>query len=368
MLTACALPGFLAGALVLEIREDFTLAEATLGVAFAVWWGVGSAASTPVAKVVERIGPVWAMRVAGGLAAASCLAVAALAGSALALILLLALGGLSLAFAAPGVNTLILRAVPGDAQGLAFGLVQSSLPIGLILAGLSVPLLAHPLGWRPTFLAAAALAAVAALAAPRSAPPLESPGGVEPSVRPDLRPLVLLAVGISLGTGAVGTVNAFFASGAPDAGVSATQVGLTSALASAAGVGVRIAAGLWVDRRDSGRALLVVSAMLAAGATGFGLLSAGSSLVYLAGATLVLTLGWSWMGLFTFAVVRAYSQAPEIATGVIQTGFFAGGTVAPIVFGLVVERSSFDVAWLLAGAGALVAAATVWSGRRLGSA
>ena len=80
---------------------------------------------------------------------------------------------------------------------------------------------------------------------------------------------------------------------------------------------------------------------------------------------LVLVFGWGWMGLFTYAVVNRYAGLPEKATGVMQTGFFAGGVLGPVGFGLLVETGSFTIGWASATVGMLVAAVSVYVGRRL---
>ena len=79
----------------------------------------------------------------------------------------------------------------------------------------------------------------------------------------------------------------------------------------------------------------------------------------------MLVFGWDWMGLFTYAVVNRYADAPETATGMMQTGFFAGGVLGPVGFGLLVETGSFTVGWASAAIGMLVAAVSVHAGRRL---
>lgn len=66
---------------------------------------------------------------------------------------------------------------------------------------------------------------------------------------------------------------------------------------------------------------------------------------------------WAWPSLLNFAVVQRSQRAPGIASGDIVVGQYRGGLFGPLVFGAVVERSSYRVAW--AGAGGLVAVAAV---------
>lgn len=56
--------------------------------------------------------------------------------------------------------------VPVGRQGLAFGIKEASIPGASMLAGLSLPVIAAALGWRASFVAAAAVAAVVLVALP----------------------------------------------------------------------------------------------------------------------------------------------------------------------------------------------------------
>ena len=66
-----------------------------------------------------------------------------------------------------------------------------------------------------------------------------------------------------------------------------------------------------------------------------------------------------------FAVVKTNPGAPAAATGITQTGASGGAALGPLVFGLVVEATSYDVAWLVSGAIALAALAAILVGRRM---
>jgi len=365
LVTACAVPGFITGSVVVQLREDFALSELALGVAFSVYWGVAAVASTPAAKLVERIGAGAAMRLAGLIAAASCATIALVVSSALPLVGLLAFGGLSMALATPAANVLLVQSVAPDRRALAFGLAQSSPPGGLLIAAFAVPVLAAPLGWRPVFVAAALFAVVAVALVPgrvTSAAAAATPGR---DGAPDLRPLAIVMCGVTLGNAALGAINAFLVAAAPDAGVSGSLAALTLAAGSALTIALRIALGARTDRRGGADPLPTVIALLALGAAGFALVATQSAGLFLSGALLVLTCGWAWMGLFTYAVVTRYAVAPEMATGVMQTGFFAGGVLGPVSFGLVVQVGSFTLGWVAATLGVLVAAGAVLAGRRV---
>ena len=75
--------------------------------------------------------------------------------------------------------------------------------------------------------------------------------------------------------------------------------------------------------------------------------------------------GWGWPGLFNFAVVKTNPGAPAAATGITQTGASGGAALGPLMFGLVLEASSYTTAWLVSGIVALLAALIILTGRHL---
>ncbi|MDX1447871.1 MAG: hypothetical protein R3246_02310, partial [Acidimicrobiia bacterium] len=61
----------------------------------------------------------------------------------------------------------------------------------------------------------------------------------------------------------------------------------------------------------------------------------------------------------TYTVVRANRASAASASAITQAGVFVGAGGVPIVLGAVIERWSFDGAWLTAAAGLVVAALVV---------
>ena len=179
-----------------------------------------------------------------------------------------------------------------------------------------------------------------------------------------LTPLILLALGIGLGSAAANPLGAFTVESAVSAGTEVGVAGLLLALGSAAGVAVRVVAGYLADKMNSGR-LRLVAGMLGVGTAGFVLLASGAIPLLVLGVVLAFAAGWGWPGLFNFAIVRTNPRAPAAATGITQTGASSGAAAGPLAFGFVVEGSSFGTAWLLYGALALVAAVTILVGRHM---
>jgi MFS family permease len=363
--TAGVLPAFLTGGLAVQVRGELDFGAGALGVAVAMFFVTSSLASAVMGRVVERIGAHRGMRLAAAGSAASLLGVALLATSWAGLVACLILGGLANALSHPATNLSLAREVPAGRLGLSFGVKQAAIPAATLLAGLAVPGIAVTLGWRWAFVGGAALALAVAFLVPAGAP-----GGTvrrpKEAREKDARvaPLVLLALGIGLGSTATTPLGAFLVESSVASGLRVETAGLLLAAGSAVNIIVRIVFGHLADGMSGGR-LLLVAGMLGIGVVGFVLLATGESALILPGALLAFGAGWGWPGLFNFAVVKTSPNAPAAATGITQTGASGGAALGPLVFGLVVEAASYDTAWLVSGAMALAALGTILAGRRM---
>ncbi|CAN5197395.1 N/A [soil metagenome] len=365
--TCGVIPAFLTGGMAVQIRDELDFGEGSLGLAIAVFFASSSLASFVSGRVVERVGYSLGMRVAVLVSAASLLSVAALAGSWAVLVSCLALGGLANAISHPATHLFLARRVSQGRQGLAFGVKQAALPTATLLAGLAVPSLATTVGWRWAFVVSAALALVVSLLVPKEDPdagPHRPKDKVARTGDARLGPLLLLALGMALGSAAANPLGAFVVESSVAAGIEVGAAGLLLALGSAVGIGVRVLLGWFTDRREGG-SLNLVAGMMALGTLGFLLLAGGAGWVLVIGVVLAFGAGWGWPGLFNFAVVKTSPGAPAAATGVTQTGASGGAAVGPLVFGLVVEGSSFDTAWLVSGALVFLASVAILAGRRM---
>ncbi|MFL6058152.1 MAG: MFS transporter [Rubrobacteraceae bacterium] len=363
--TATVLPAFLTGGLAVQVRGEFQFGAAALGLAVAAFFVTASVASAVMGRVVERIGPHRGMRLAAAGSAASLLGVALFARSWTGLVACLVLGGLANAVSHPAANLSLAREVPAERQGLSFGIKQAAIPVATLLAGLAVPTIAATLGWRWAFAGGAALALAVALLVPASTRrSIVRRSGVKGDKDARTGPLFLLALGIGLGSMAATPLGTFLVESSVAAGLRIETAGLLLASGSAASIAVRVLFGRLADEMSGGR-LLLVAAMLATGVAGFVMLATGEEALIVPGALLAFAAGWGWPGLFNFAVVKTSPGAPAAATGITQTGASGGAAVGPLVFGLVAEAASYQVAWLVCGAFALGALAAIIAGRRM---
>lgn len=368
VVTGGALPAFLTGGVSVQLRADLGFGESGLGFAVGSFFATAALCSALLGRTTERLGPTASMRWAAACSALALLGVAVAARSFTTLLLWLALGGVANALAQPAANLFIATTVPAERLGMAFAVKQSGIPAATLLGGLAVPSLALTVGWRWAFVAGALLPIVGGLTIPavtggRAARSAGS-GGPPPPRRPPLRPLVVLGVGIGFGAAAAGTLGAFLVNAAVDAGIAEGRAGLLVSFGSAIGISVRLLAGSRADRRAGGH-LRVVSLMLVAGSLAYGLYATQHPLVLVLATPLAFGAGWGWPGLFNLAVVRAHPAAPGAASGVTQTGTYAGAVLGPVAFGSVVEAASYRAAWLLAAVFALIGAAVIAWGRAL---
>jgi MFS family permease len=363
---AGVLPAFLVGTLAVQIRADLGFSEAGLGLLTGSFFAGGALSSVVLGHTAERIGAVRALRGASLGAATVLLAIATAGRSFGMLLVLLTLGGTANALVQPAANLFLARAVPSTRLGLAFGVKQSAIPAGALLGGLAVPTIALTVGWRWAFVAAAALALMAAAGVPDEQPQAPPPIGPDPSLPTADAPRRItfaFAVGASLAAACAGVLGAFLVSGAVEVGLTDAAAGLLAAGGSATSIGMRLLLGVRADRVGTGH-LRVVSGMLVLGAGGFMLLAAGGAVAFVIGTPIAFGLSWAWPGLFNLAMVRHHPQAPAAATGITQTGVYIGAVCGPLLFGLVAE-GGYGGAWIMAGAWSVAAGVLIGGARAL---
>src|SRR4029079_12588132 len=97
----------------------------------------------------------------------AALGAAALAPSLPVLFVLLAVAGVANAVTQPAINLFVAEQIPGDRQGLGFGIKQSGIPAAILLSVRARPVLPLPLGWRVTMARCARGRLAVGLALPR---------------------------------------------------------------------------------------------------------------------------------------------------------------------------------------------------------
>jgi predicted MFS family arabinose efflux permease len=318
--------------------------------AFGAGWG---------GRLADHIGALRAMRRCVFVTAAS-LAAASLSPSLVVLFALLAVAGVANSVTQPAINLFVAEQIPADRQGLGFGIKQSGIPAAILVSGLALPVLALPLGWRAT-LALCALAPLAVgLALPRGGTAHVSRRTA--SRRPS-RALLLTALGAALATAGPSALGAYLVASAVNVGIAEGTAGLLAALASGLSLATRVSLGARADRRrDYGLAVVVL--LLAAGSVGFALMASDAVAPFVFGALVAFTLGWGWPGLFNLAVVDSNRETPGSASGVSQTGIYAGAAGGPAAFGAIAAGAGYGTAWAAVAVTTLLSAGVLWMAGR----
>lgn len=361
------LPAFLVGALAVQLRADLGIGLAAVGLATAALFAVSGALARPFGGLVQRIGS------RRGLVLAALLSTASLCGVGLApsypvLLAALVVGGVGNSIAQPAANLSLSELVAEGRWGFAFGIKQSSIPAATLLGGLAVPGIALTVGWRWALGVAALLALAIAAWTARSGPNLQARlrtrGGDADRGLPR-GALLVLTVGAGFAAAASTSLGVFLVDSGVQAGLRPGESGLLFALSSMLGLTGRIGAGWLADRHPRRSLYLVIANMLVCGSVGYVLLAVGTAPLFVAGSLLAYGAGWTWTGLFHFAIVKENRLAAARATGVVQTGLSLGAAAGPLLFGVLAQSTSYRTAWLGTAALSLAGAVTVRTGRRM---
>ncbi len=347
------LPGFLIGALSVQVSAELDVSEAVYGWGLSSFFGVATLGSILLGRLSQRIGALRQMTLALGLSIAVQLALAATADSFGAVIGFLVVAGLCNAANQTSIN-LALAQAELPRLGLAVSIKQSGLPTATLLAGFAVPSLAVTVGWRWAYVASAFFALVA-LAVVRhavgSAAPASAAGPSTP--QSSSRDLFLgAAVGTFLAFSA-GSLNAWGVGSGVDAGLGEGMAGLLLSIGAATGITVRIISG-WVSDTMRAAPFRVggISALL--GSLGMGMLALRSPGTHVAAMLVAFGAGWIWPVFTNFGIVRANPQAAGAATGVTQMGVYVGVFVGPVLTGWLIEYSGYMSMWLVVAASSVV--------------
>lgn len=341
--SVCVMPVFLVGGLAVQLRQSLGLSDAMLGLVASLFFATAAVAARAFATFTERVGPTTAMRLSA-LGSALCLFGLALVTTSTWLLVVVGIAGLVNSLCQPASNELLMRRVPKAKRGFAFAVKQSAIPTATLAAGLAVPVVALPLGWRWVFVIAGVLAIVAAVCVPRLAwtRPVKSTrerGGSAGML------LALLSIGTGFGAAAANAMGAFVTVSAVGVGYGEGHAGLMLALGSTVGLISRLSAGAIADRLQP-NLLRMVTIMVVVGSVGFLLIALSHPVLFVVGLVLGFGSGWAWQGVFNFAVAARFPERVASATAVTQTGVFVGGALGPIIFGVLATHFGAPAAWL----------------------
>ena len=358
-----ALPAFLFGGLAAVVRSDLGFRVEGIGIAVGGYFLVSTLASVPAGRIDERIGARRGI-LTGVTVSGIVLIAMALAPNVWLLGTALAVGGFGNALVQPAANLLLTQHVPAHRRGLAFGIKQSAIPGAALLGGLALATAGDTIGWRGSFMAAAALSLVVPLLTPSerwTSPVRRAERQPLPAIS---RGLMLLAAAAGASTAAANSMTSYLGEFGLSIGLTKSAAGLVLMAGSGAGLISRVVIAWQSDHRP-GEHLRVVGVLMGTAAVGYLLLAAtvAPSLVVI-GALIAFVMGWGWNALLIYSVTRLYPSAPAASTGVTMGGGFSGSVFGPALFGYLVGSFGFRSAWIAAAGCSIAAAVFVAFGRR----
>ncbi len=349
------LPGFLIGALSVQVSEEMGVSEAVYGWGLGAFFGAAMFGSIMLGRLAQIIGPLNQMSLALGLSAIVQVTLAATARSFVAVVVCLVVAGLANAANQTSVN-LALAQAQLPRLGLAVSIKQSGMPTSTLLAGLAVPALALTVGWRWAYVANAAFTLVSLVIVRAAVGSLSRRRPGKPSV-PESSPgelFLAAAVGACLAFGA-GSLNAWGVGSGVDAGLGEGVAGLFLSVGAATGITLRLVAG-WITDTMRTKPFRVAGLTALVGSVGMALLALRSPNIHVAATLLAFGGGWIWPVFTNYGIVRTNAEAAGTATGVTQMGVYVGVFVAPLITGWLIEGFGYPAMWLV------VAASTVAGG------
>lgn len=361
----CTLPLLLTGALAVQMRAELDFSVAELGLAAALYRATGALFGAPLGLLVDRIGPSRSMRAAAAVSALTAISIGLFARDIIMLTALLMICGIANPLGQSGANSLLSRSVEANRQGLAFGLKQSALPLGALIAGVAVPVIGLTIGWRYAFLIGGVLGLLlAARIPPGEAPAFRTRTTPAEHDGTPRCPLLLLALGLMTSMMAGSTLTTFTVDSAVTSGVTPGAAGLLLTLGSIVSLILRMGFGVRADRRDGGH-FRTVAAMVAIGSVGYLLMGIGGPALTVVGVVIAFGFGWGFNGLFWFALLRLNRRTPGRVTGLVMPGGMLGGFLGPLLFGWTVETSGYPAAWTVTAFWSLAGASIIMLARRM---
>ncbi len=371
IVTLSTQPVFLLAAAFIQLEDDLGLSITGLGALSATFFLTAAIASTPLGRVVERIGWQRAMKINCVGSATVLVAIALFARSVPGFVVLLVLGGAFYGFANPAANKALAEQVEAGRRGITFGLKHAGIPSSTLLAGLAIPALILTVGWEFSFAVAALLAGPVWVLIAVDRDPLRqtagapSPGrGAQPLTVLDL---VMLAAASALSAAAAISLGTFLiAAAVEEASFTQAAAGVLLFVGSLASISARIVVGAITDR-IGGRGFTGVAILLGTGALVFLLLRPATGLAFGVLVVLAFVTAWGWTGLMTFTVVNANTSTVAASSAIMQAGIFLGAGLGPILLGWTIDQYSFSTSWLGVTVLLLMAASIVTVvGRRAG--
>jgi MFS family permease len=357
------------------VRDDLGISLAAFGLITTAIFGGAAVASTPSGHLTDRLGAVRLLAFAM-VAVAVTEAVAAL--SPVVWLFFVAMFGVGLAYGCitPPTNVIVRGAADGSNQGLVMSAKQTGVTLGGLVAGLTLPGLAHQLGWREALFAPVAGALVIAVLVVATRTNLQRQIGPQPP-HDEVAGMIPIRLGWRLGVGTFGFLMAGVQQGfmayltlfLTDAhGYALGVAGVSFAVMMVGGTAGRLGWAIVSDRwfaRSRWTGLLLTSLFAAVGLIGMAVLPTGFWLWPCAVLVGLTSIGWN--GVFLALVANAVppSHVGRLSGWALRC-VFSGVVVVPPILGFLADHGGWSAAWVFAAAISLIAGAGMYLGARGG--
>jgi MFS family permease len=347
------------------IREDFSLARWQVGAITGIVFGGAAISSAPSGRLTDRFGAPRMLAVAVAAVACGCVLAATAPGG---LLFLVGVGAVGLAYGliTPPTNVIVRGAPTMRHRSLLMSVKQVGVTIGGFISGVTMPTIAHHVGWRLALLAPAAACSAVALAALLSRRMLSRNAGDARRAEAGYD----LPRQFALGVGGFGFVMGglqlafvtYLSLYLKEAhGYRLAAAGISLAVTMAAGTAGRL---LWAvisdrffaARRAAGLRLNALLSMI--GMTGLALLPSGLLIWPCVALVGFANIGWNGVYMALVAESAPSGRIGRVSGRSLRV-VFAGAVVVPPLLGLVADRAGWRAAWLGACALAALAALSI---------
>ncbi|MBB4917765.1 MFS transporter [Streptosporangium saharense] len=344
------------GAMSVHLRRDLELNTTQLGLLLSAAQLLPLAGLPVAGRLLDRHAERWVVGI-GALVVAVALAAGSAAPGYVSLLVVLLIVGAGYSTVQPGGSKSVASWFDASQRGLAMGIRQAGLPLGGVLAALTLPALATAFGWRSTLVVGAlvALSGAVAFMTFYRRPPDQRPMVTASRVRlellrePYMKKIILSGTSMVSVHGGLGVLTVLYlhevTSVTP---VSAVLVYVAVQCAGALG---RVCLAAWSDRHGSGRYACVLTC-LAAVIIGMAALTTPIGRSPVAACLVFVWLGFFGIGWYGPWVAYAAESAPPDHTGFALGLAMAVNQVAvvlaPPALGLLTDLTGgFAAAWAL---------------------